>query len=221
MGISVSDAPMNRRIGLLGGTFDPVHYGHLRGALEVRDSLQLDELRLIPSARPPHRDQPGATAAQRLDMVRLAIGEHSGFLVDDCELRRDRPSYTVETLESLRDELGNTVTLFLILGWDAFCGLPGWHRWDELLELASLVVLQRPEQNQDLPEVLKDLLAARSISDPRQADARHGQILCLSQTPLAISATHIRSLVAAGQSPRFLLPDAVLDYIETNGLYRP
>tara|TARA_R110002020_G_scaffold187161_3_gene385360 strand:+ start:15016 stop:15681 length:666 start_codon:yes stop_codon:yes gene_type:complete len=221
MGISASDAAMNRRIGLLGGTFDPVHYGHLRGALEVRDSLQLDELRLIPSARPPHRDRPGADAAQRLAMVRLAVGEHSGFLVDDRELLRDRPSYTVETLESLRDELGNTVTLFMILGWDAFCGLPNWHRWEELLQLASLVVLQRPEQDQDLPEVLKDLLAARSISDPRQASARHGQILCLSQTPLAISATHIRALAAEGRSPRFLLPDAVLDYIETNGLYRP
>lgn len=212
---------MTRRIGLLGGTFDPVHYGHLRGALEVRDCLQLDELRLIPSARPPHRDQPGATAQQRLAMVRLAVGEHSGLLVDDRELWRDAPSYTVETLESLRGELGNTVTLFVILGWDAFCGLPGWHRWEDLLQLASLVVLQRPEQDQDLPEVLKDLLAARSINDPRQASARHGQILCLSQTPLAISATHIRALLTSGQSPRFLLPDAVLDYIETNGLYRP
>ena len=212
---------MSRRIGLLGGTFDPIHYGHLRGALEVRDCLALDELRLIPSARPPHRDQPGASADQRLEMVRLAVGEHSGLRVDDRELRRDAPSFTADTLESLRSELGNTVTLFMIVGWDAFCGLPGWHRWEALLQLASLVVLQRPEQNQDLPEVLKDLLAARAISDPRQANARHGQILCLSQTPLAISATHIRTLIAGGQSPRFLLPDAVLDYIETNGLYRP
>lgn len=221
MGISASDAAMIRRIGLLGGTFDPVHYGHLRSALEVRDCLGLDELRLIPSARPPHRDQPGASAEQRLAMVRLAVGERSGLLVDDRELQRAKPSYTVETLESLRDELGNTVTLFMIVGWDAFCGLPGWHRWEELLQLANLVVLQRPEQDQDVPEVLKDLLAARSISDPRQANARHGQILCLSQTPLAISATHIRTLVAGGQSPRFLLPDAVLDYIETHGLYQP
>ncbi len=224
-GISASDAAMTRRIGLLGGTFDPVHYGHLRGALEVRDCLDLDEVRLIPSARPPHRDQPGATAQQRLAMVRLAVGEHSGphggLVVDDRELQRNKPSYTVETLESLRGELGNTVTLFMILGWDAFYGLPAWHRWEELLQLASLVVLQRPEQDQDLPEVLKDLLAARSINDPRQANAQHGQILCLSQTPLAISATHIRALLAGGQSPRFLLPDAVLDYIETNGLYRP
>ncbi|MFN3580230.1 MAG: nicotinate-nucleotide adenylyltransferase [Pseudomonas sp.] len=212
---------MNRRIGLLGGTFDPIHYGHLRGALEVLDCLGLDELRLIPSARPPHRDQPGASAQQRLEMVRLAADQRSGLLVDDRELLRQKASYTVDTLESLRAELGDEVGLYLILGWDAFCGLPDWYRWSTLLELASLVVLQRPEQEPDVPEVLKDLLAARAVHDPAQAQECRGQILCLAQTPLAISATHIRSLVASGRSPRFLLPDAVLDYIETNGLYRP
>jgi nicotinate-nucleotide adenylyltransferase len=111
--------------------------------------------------------------------------------------------------------------MFRILGWDAFGGLPGWHRWEELLELSNLVVLQRPDYDPELPEVLKDLLAARSVSEPAGANAKTGQIICLSQTPLAISATHIRQLVAADRSPRFLLPDAVLDYIETHGLYRP
>ncbi|MEH6492302.1 nicotinate-nucleotide adenylyltransferase [Halopseudomonas sp.] len=213
---------MRQRIGLLGGTFDPVHFGHLRSAVEVREQLQLDELRLIPSARPPHRGVPGASASQRLTMVRLAVGEGSGLQVDDCELRRERPSYTVDTLESLRAELGNDAALFMVLGWDAFCGLPGWHRWDELLRLAHIVVLQRPDYDLDVPEVLKDLLAARSVDDPaRLAQASRGYILCLSQTPLAISATHIRGLIASGASPRFLLPDAVLDYIETEGLYRP
>lgn len=212
---------MTRRIGLLGGTFDPIHYGHLRSALEVREWLELDELRLIPSARPPHRDVPGATAHQRLDMVNLAAAKETGLKVDDRELRRDRPSFTVETLESLRAEIGDDVALFMVVGWDAFCGLPGWHRWDELLGLASLVVLQRPDYDLDPPEVLKDLMAARSVSEPSQARAPSGEIICLAQTPLAISATHIRALVNTGRSPRFLLPDAVLGYIETHGLYRP
>ncbi|MBL4832975.1 MAG: nicotinate-nucleotide adenylyltransferase [Pseudomonas sp.] len=212
---------MIKRIGLLGGTFDPVHYGHLRGALEAAECLSLDELRLIPSARPPHRGQPGATAEQRLDMVRLAAGGVAGMVVDDRELQRDRPSYTLETLESLRSELGDTVTLFMILGWDAFGGLPAWHRWDELLGLCNLVILQRPDYDPELPEVLKDLLAARSVSEPGSANARSGQIVCLTQTPLAISATHIRQLLKERRSPRFLLPDAVLEYIETNGLYQP
>ena len=207
-----------RRVGLLGGTFDPVHFGHLRSAVEVCEQLQLEELRLIPSARPPHRGMPGATAAQRLRMVELALGQGGGLQVDDRELQRERPSYTVETLESLRQELGSDVALFMVLGWDAFCGLPSWHRWESLLELANLVVLQRPDYDLEVPEVLKDLLAARSADQPERS---HGQIICLSQTPLAISATHIRTLVGSGASPRFLLPDAVLDYIENEGLYRP
>lgn len=207
-----------RRVGLLGGTFDPVHFGHLRSAVEVCEQLQLDELRLIPSARPPHRGMPGATAAQRLRMVELALGQGGGLQVDDRELQRERPSYTVETLESLRQELGSDVALFMVLGWDAFCGLPSWHRWESLLELANLVVLQRPDYDLEVPEVLKDLLAARSADQPERS---HGQIICLSQTPLAISATHIRTLVGSGASPRFLLPDAVLDYIENEGCIGP
>ncbi|MEJ6654888.1 MAG: nicotinate-nucleotide adenylyltransferase [Pseudomonas sp.] len=212
---------MTIRVGLLGGTFDPIHFGHLRSAVEVREYLALDELRLIPNATPPHRDSPGASAQQRLEMVCLATAADASLLVDDCELQRDRPSYTVDTLESLRAELGPEATLFLIVGWDAFSGLPSWHRWEEILQLASLVVLQRPEQDQELPEVLKDLLAARSVGDASAMQATHGDILCLAQTPLAISATHIRSLIQAGRSPRFLLPDSVLGYIETKGLYRP
>lgn len=212
---------MTLRIGILGGTFDPIHFGHLRSAVEVREYLALDELRLIPNATPPHRDIPGATAEQRLEMVCLATETDPQLLVDDRELRRAKPSYTVDTLESLRAELGSEARIFLIVGWDAFSGLPGWYRWESLLQLASLVVLQRPEQDQELPEVLKDLLAARSVGDASAMQASHGEILCLAQTPLAISATHIRSLVSTGRSPRFLLPDPVLSYIETTGLYRP
>ena len=140
--------------------------------------------------------------------------------MDDRELRRETPSWTVDTLNSLREELGQQPAIFLVLGWDAFCGLPGWSRWEQLLELANLVVLQRPDCDLDLPEVLKDLLAART-TEAAVADASHGQIICLAQTPLAISATRIRELLGSGRSVRYLLPDAILDYINQHGLYRP
>ena len=117
---------MTRRIGILGGTFDPIHIGHLRGALEVAEQLQLDEVRLIPSARPPHREAPQVSAPDRLAMVALAVADSPLLQIDDRELRRDRPSYSIDTLESLRRELAVDDQVFLLLGWDAFCGLPSW-----------------------------------------------------------------------------------------------
>lgn len=208
-----------RRIGILGGTFNPVHIGHLRAALEVAEFMELDELRLIPSARPPHREAPQATAEQRLAMVELAVAGEPRLSVDDRELRRDRPSYTVDTLESVRGELAADDQLFLLLGWDAFCGLPGWHRWQELLSHGHLLVLQRPDADSEAPEALRDLLAARSVSDPLGLTGPGGQISFIWQTPLAVSATQIRQLLASGRSVRFLLPDAVLAYIQAHDLY--
>ena len=209
-----------RRIGLLGGTFDPVHIGHLRGALEVAEFMGLDELRLIPSARPPHRDTPQVTAQDRLAMVEQAVAGMALLTVDDRELKRDRPSYSIDTLESLRNEVKAEDQLFLILGWDAFCGLPGWHRWDELLQHCHILVLQRPDSGSEASEALRDLLAARSVGDPLALDGPGGQISFIWQTPLAVSATQIRSLLANGRSVRFLVPDAVLAYINAHGLYR-
>ena len=132
-----------RRIGLFGGTFDPVHIGHLRSALETAELLGLDELRLLPAARPPHRETPQVSAQQRLAMVELAVAGVAPLTVDARELARDKPSYTIDTLESLRAELGSEAQLFLMVGWDAFCGLPTWHRWDELLQHCHMLVLQR------------------------------------------------------------------------------
>lgn len=209
-----------RRIGLLGGTFNPVHIAHLRAALEVAEQLALDELRLIPSARPPHREAPLVSAEQRLAMVRLAVEGEPRLTVDDRELRRAKPSFTFDTLESLRAELATDDQLFLLLGWDAFCGLPTWHRWQELLQHCHILVLQRPDADSEAPEALRDLLAARSVSDPQGLVGPSGQIAFVWQTPLAVSATQIRQLLAEGRSVRFLVPDAVLAYIQTRGLYR-
>ena len=210
---------MVQRIGILGGTFDPVHIGHLRGAVEVAELFALDEVRLIPSARPPHRDTPQVSAEDRLAMVCRAVDGVPGLRVDDRELRRERPSYTIDTLESLRAELAADDQLFLVLGWDAFCGLPSWHRWEELLLHCHLLVLQRPDADMEAPDALRNLLAARSVSDPQALSGPGGQIAFVWQTPLEISATQLRERLAQGRSIRFLVPDAVLAYIQTQGLY--
>jgi len=216
----VSGAQAVRRVGILGGTFDPVHIGHLRGALEVAEFMDLDELRLLPNARPPHRDTPQVTANDRLAMVRQAVEGAERLSVDARELSRDKPSYTIDTLESIRAELAPSDALFLLLGWDAFCGLPGWHRWEELLQHCHILVLQRPDADVEPPDALRNLLAARSQNDPTALPGPAGHISFVWQTPLAVSATQIRQLLASGKSVRFLVPDAVLAYIEAHDLYR-
>lgn len=212
--------PAPRRIGVLGGTFDPVHIGHLRGALEVAESLSLDELRLTPSARPPHRGTPQVSAKDRLAMVECAVAGVAPLVVDARELQRDKPSYTIDTLELMRAEMLAETQVFLLLGWDAFCGLPTWHRWEELLQHCHILVLQRPDADSEPPDALRNLLAARSVSDPLALKGPSGQIAFVWQTPLAVSATQIRQLLASGKSVRFLVPDAVLAYIDAHGLYR-
>jgi nicotinate-nucleotide adenylyltransferase len=216
----LSNAVAVRRIGILGGTFDPVHIGHLRSALEVAEFMRLDELRLLPNARPPHRDTPQVSAQDRLAMVRSAVQGVERLSVDDRELARDKPSYTIDTLESIRAQLHVHDQLFLVLGWDAFCGLPSWHRWEELLQHCHILVLQRPDADVEPPDALRNLLAARSESDPTAMSGPAGHISFVWQTPLAVSATQIRQLLASGKSARFLVPDAVLAYIEAHDLYR-
>ncbi|WP_447732203.1 nicotinate-nucleotide adenylyltransferase [Pseudomonas shirazensis] len=216
----LNQAPVVRRVGIFGGTFDPVHIGHLRSALEVTELMGLDELRLLPNARPPHRDTPQVDAQARLAMVQSAVSGVDCLSVDARELGRDKPSYTIDSLESIRAELGGDDQLFLVLGWDAFCGLPGWHRWEELLQHCHILVLQRPDADVEPPDELRNLLAARSQSDPTAMSGPAGHISFVWQTPLAVSATQIRQLLASGKSVRFLVPDAVLAYIEAHDLYR-
>lgn len=160
------------------------------------------------------------SAAQRLAMVERAVAGVERLTVDPRELKRDKPSYTIDTLESVRAELAADDQLFMLIGWDAFCGLPTWHRWEALLDHCHIVVLQRPDADSEPPESLRDLLAARSVADPQALKGPGGQITFVWQTPLAVSATQIRALLGAGRSVRFLVPDAVLNYIEAHHLYR-
>lgn len=212
---------MKNVIGLLGGTFDPIHYGHLRPALDVLETLPLAELRLIPSAQPPHRDEPGATAEQRLEMVRLAVADQPGFVVDDRELRRKGPSYMVDTLTEFRQEYGPETPLALIMGIDAFLGLPQWHRWQELVGLAHLVVTRRPGWSVPPEGPLAEMLAEHacgSMADLSSAPA--GSIRFVEVSQLDISATVIREHLQEGRSPRYLMSEAVIKYIRVNDLYR-
>ncbi len=208
-----------KKVGILGGTFDPIHIGHLRAAIEVAELLGLHELRLIPSARPPHRSTPSVAARQRLAMVELAVANAAPLLADGRELQRLQPSYSIDTLESLRSELAADDQVFLLLGWDAFAGLPSWQRWQQLLNHCHFVVLQRPDAATPLTPELLALLAARQVPDITALSGPGGQIVLVKQTPLAVSASHIRQLLGSGKSARFLVPDAVLAYIHAHGLY--
>jgi nicotinate-nucleotide adenylyltransferase len=207
-------------IGILGGTFDPIHYGHLRIALDVMQSLALEEVRFIPLHEPSHREQPHSTPQQRLTMVEAAIAGQPGFRVDNRELKREGPSYTVDTLRSLREELGDT-PICLLLGTDAFLGLPDWHKPEELLTLAHVVVMQRPCETEPHSKRLDILVEGRHADNPDELEATPGgRVLFQTVTQLEISATAIRQMIQRGDSPRFLLPDAVLNTIQDQGLYR-
>lgn len=208
-----------KKIAILGGTFDPVHIGHLRSAVELREQLGCDELRLIPARIPPHRRQPVASAEHRLQMLRLAVADEPGLVVDDRELQRDGPSYTYDTLRGLRAELGADCSLALVMGVDACAALDSWHRWHELFDLAHLVVMARPDTRLPVTGVVADALRPR-LADSAALDVGNaGAVVRVALTPLPISATAIRTLVAAGRSPRYLLPDAVWRYIVQHRLY--
>ena len=212
-------------IGIFGGTFDPVHYGHLRLAQEIAESMRMAEVRFMPSGTPPHRAAPQVTSLQRLAMVRLATAGNPLFTVDDREVQRSGPGYTIDTLIELRREVGPARPLCVLLGADAFLELATWHRWHELFTLAHLVVAHRPgfppeSWPQRMPQPLAREYETRLM---HQSFAVHlspaGGIATQAIAALDISASMIRDSLARDVSPRYLLPDPVLDYIRSNGLY--
>ncbi len=214
-------------IGILGGTFDPIHHGHLRIAQEALEQCKLGQVRFIPCGTPPHRAAPRAPAQARWEMVRLALSGHPDFLVDVHEVFRDDPCYTVDTLTALRAEFGAEQPLCLILGGDAFLQLHTWHEWKRLFELAHIVVLQRAG-SQPLGNAMAHADSALQAEYRARlapgAQALHetpaGAIFVADMRALEISATDIRHRCAEGKSVRYLVPDAVANYIDTHQLYR-
>jgi len=211
-------------VGILGGTFDPVHYAHLRLAEEVADALDLAQVRFVPASIPPHRASPQVSATHRADMVRLACADNARFALDDRECRRAGPSYTVDTLLELRAELGSACSLCLLMGLDAFLGLTTWSRWERLFELAHIVIAHRPGFALDpaaVPAALARELDARRAQSTRELRQSWAGLVWLQAiTPLDISATAIREAIRERRSPRYLLPDSVLDYIHRSSLYK-
>lgn len=215
---------MQRGIAVFGGTFDPVHIGHLRSAIEVAEYLGLASVRLMPASQPGHRDTPLCPLEQRLEMLRLAIAKEPLLEIDERECNRPGPSYMIDTLVSLRGEFGSEVPVILALGVDSFLTLSEWYRWQEIIEFAHILVLDRPGWDNMSEDVVPGLV---QILDQREVHTRtplletaSGSVLRISLTQLNISASQIRALVANGRSVRFLLPDAVADFIQENGIYK-
>lgn len=205
-------------IGILGGTFDPVHFGHLRTGLDVVEQLGLAQLRLIPCAIPPHRHTPVASASERRLMLELAIKNHPKLVVDDRELSREGPSYTVDTLLSLRQDYPDN-PLFVLMGSDAFCSLSSWSRWQQIPELAHIVVMQRPDEKMQLSTELADWYLQYQATEGDESLVA-GKIWSVAVTQMAISATMIRDALMQQKDVRYLLPDAVIALIEQLSFYQ-
>lgn len=211
----------NEGVALLGGTFDPIHFAHLRCALELKQALQLEQLRLVPCHIPSHRDTPVVSSEQRLQMLEQALLECPDLVLEACELKREKASYSIDTLRHIRAEIGPHKSLFLALGTDAFALLDTWHEWQQLLDYCHLVVMLRPGSELPQQGVVADLFQARQEVDLAKLKQRpQGGIYTLAVTALDISATQIRQQIAAGSSPQFLLPDSVWCYIQQQGLYQ-
>ena len=211
-----------RPIGLFGGTFDPVHFAHLRLAVEALEQLALASVRWIPSGQPGHREAPAAGVEHRLAMLRLAIADEPRFALDEADARSPVPTFTVNTLARLRTELGAGVPLVLIVGADQLLALDSWREWKRLFDLAHIAVAERPRFEVRAGALAGELAAEdarRSAEASALARTPAGAITTFCMTPLDISASAIRAGLAAGRTPRYLLPDTVLDYIASQQLY--
>ncbi|MDO8811422.1 MAG: nicotinate-nucleotide adenylyltransferase [Gallionella sp.] len=216
----------SKPVGIFGGTFDPVHYGHLRLAEEMLELANLRQIRFIPTGTPPHRAAPQVSAQHRSAMVQLAIADQPAFMLDEREVKRTTPCYTVDTLRELRADLGAAQPLCLLMGGDAFLQLHTWHEWEQLFKLAHIVVGYRPGFTIDerihsaTAELQQHYQQRLCIADDL---SRHpsGGIAELAIPKLEISATDIRRRVAEKRTIRYLLPNAVANYIHQHHLYKP
>lgn len=221
MSASPSSAPpLSPLVGVFGGTFNPVHYGHLRSALELVERLELEQLSLMPSALPPHRDAPKCSAERRAAMVELAVSGEPRLVCDAREMQRPGKSYTIDSLIELRGELGAQQGICMVLGCDAVQEIATWHRWQELLDWAHIVIIARPGWQLPRAGKLAHWLNTHQLESSallRQHPC--GGIVVEELRPLSISSTEIRDLLASGRSARYLMPQSVLDYIQRHKLY--
>lgn len=208
-----------KTLGLFGGTFDPVHNGHLRMALELKQKLALDEMRLLPCHQPPHRDRPLRSSEDRAAMVEAALADCDELSCDRRELLLDQPSYTMETLTQLRREVGPQVSLCWCVGMDSLVNLASWHRWQELLSVAHLVVTARPGWQLPQQGEIAQWLQDHRAPSQQLTQTNAGAVVVCEMSQLEISATDIRQMIAAGYSAQFLMPEAVWSYIQESGLY--
>jgi len=211
-----------KAIGILGGTFNPIHFGHLRMAQELADGLSFDEVRFIPAASPPHKDTPTISAEHRAAMVRLAIADNPVFTCDERELHRTGASYTIDTLLSLREELGTQTSITLFMGSDAFTKFDTWHRWEEIIQHCHIALVQRPHANEDkLPKILETFLHNHYTEHNEDLHTSPAGFVTMRQiTALEISSTAIRKAFQHQLSTRYLMPDSVIAYIKSHQLYR-
>lgn len=219
MGKSVRDRNPMKPVAILGGTFNPLHHGHLRAAIEIKEALDLAAVHMIPLFAPPHRDPPSVGADLRLAMLEAATQDEDNLIADDREIRRGGISYTVETLRELRAELGST-PLCMIVGTDAFAHLHTWRDWEELIKLAHIVVVHRPGSDypKDVP-ANKRLKKVETDKIKDLHDSSAGSFMSISIPMLEISSTQIRSILHNGQNPQYLLPESVLKIITEQNLY--
>jgi nicotinate-nucleotide adenylyltransferase len=212
---------MNKPIGLLGGTFDPIHHGHLQLALAACQELDLEQVKLIPCYRSPHKNQPIANPEDRFNMVKLAITEKPYFSVDDYEIKNQKPSYSIDTLQAMRATLGEKTPFCWIMSMDAFLKFDLWHRWQEIPKLAHLAIANRPGSEKISSPPILDLLNDRQIfNKDLLATAPAGHIILFTMPPNPISATEIRNLIRNDKDASNLVPKAVWEYICSRKLYR-
>lgn len=212
---------MTTALGILGGTFNPVHIGHLRGAIDCRELLGLNRVDLLPAAEPPLKALPEVSAAHRRAMLDLAVVGLDGLGVDPRELHREGPSYTVDTLSEVRGELGAAVPLVFIIGADSLASLHRWSRWQELTELANIAVLRRPNATAAVDTRVQTWWQAREVATKQLTQKPSGAVAWVDQPQFDVASTDLRQRIATHSCVRFLLPDAVIEYIDRHGLYLP
>jgi nicotinate-nucleotide adenylyltransferase len=204
---------------VLGGTFDPIHHGHLRLAIDLAEQLNLSSLKLMPGYQPMHRDTPSATAEQRLQMLKLAICDNPILDIDERELKRKGPSYTLLSLKEIRTEVGPETPLYFVLGEDAFCHFDKWHQWQQLINYAHILIAVRPGSHPQFSEELADFVNKVKYQGRGYPKAACGSVVFIDNAKLELSSTEIRQKVAKGQSIHYLLPKNVVDYIQLNKIY--